>query len=392
MTQLPEPNFIERDAEKITREWIELYEQKTGKTLHPAQIERLLIDVGVYRENLVRIEIQETAKKNLLNYAPLEVLLHLGELVGVPILDAKPSKTVINFEITDPLDFDLIIPKNTQIETNDGKFIFSTLNDVILKQGETSTNIESECEIATAEANHYSIGTIANLITSIAYIEKASNIVESYGGADIESTEQYRERIRQAPESYSNAGSKGAYRFHTFSAHQSIIDVAVLSPSPGVVEIYPLTSEDAPDNKLIAQVQNYLSSDKIRPLTDLVIVKAPEKINFKIIANLILYIDADLLSVQTLVKERLNAYKNELKSKLGKDIVPSQIIAFLNSIYGVYKVELLSPEYRLLKSNQWANLEDIQINYSEGFYDEMSEWNANLFANSRVNETKGGAL
>ena len=48
MTQLPEPQFIERDADKITQEWIALYEEKTGKTLQPAQIERLLIDVGVY--------------------------------------------------------------------------------------------------------------------------------------------------------------------------------------------------------------------------------------------------------------------------------------------------------------------------------------------------------
>ena len=49
ITQLPEPNFIERNPEKITQEWIALYEEKTGKTLQPAQIERILIDVGVYR-------------------------------------------------------------------------------------------------------------------------------------------------------------------------------------------------------------------------------------------------------------------------------------------------------------------------------------------------------
>lgn len=69
MTNLPEPNFIERDAEKITAEWIALYEEKTGKTLQPAQLERILIDVGAYRENLLRIKIQEVAKTNLLNYA-----------------------------------------------------------------------------------------------------------------------------------------------------------------------------------------------------------------------------------------------------------------------------------------------------------------------------------
>ena len=59
MTQLPEPNFIERDADKITQEWIDLYESKSGKVLQPAQIERLMIDSCAYRENLLRIKIQE---------------------------------------------------------------------------------------------------------------------------------------------------------------------------------------------------------------------------------------------------------------------------------------------------------------------------------------------
>ena len=74
-----------------------------------------------------------------------------------------------------------------------------------------------------------------------------------------------------------------------------------------------------------------------------------------------LYLDADLNTVQTLVNERLTEFKKEMASKLGKDIVPTQIIALLNSIYGVYKVELLSPEYQVLSKNQWANLVSFDI-------------------------------
>ncbi len=63
MSQLPEPNFINRDADAITQAWIDLYEQKSGKVLQPAQIERLMIDSGAYRENLLRVEIQRIAKE-----------------------------------------------------------------------------------------------------------------------------------------------------------------------------------------------------------------------------------------------------------------------------------------------------------------------------------------
>ena len=70
---LPEPSFIDRDPQAITAEIVAQYEQLTGKTLYPAQVERLLIDVIAYRETLVRIGIQEAAKQNLVAYARADV-------------------------------------------------------------------------------------------------------------------------------------------------------------------------------------------------------------------------------------------------------------------------------------------------------------------------------
>lgn len=364
MIQLPEPNFIERDAEKITQEWIALYEEKTGKKLQDAQIERLLIDVGAYRENLLRIKIQEVAKSNLLTYAPMEVLEHLAELVGVHKLEAKFAQTVMEFSINEILDFDIFIPKGTEIETEDGKFTFITDEDISISAGMLSACVNATCNATGIDANNYDIGKINNLLTPLAFeVDNVSNIQKSYGGANAESADSLRERIRLAPESYSNAGSKGAYRFHTLSAHQSVIDVEVLSSAPGIVDIYPLVDSGNPSPEIIKIISDYLSDEKVRPLTDKVVVHSPEKINFTITANLILYLNADLNTVQTLVNERLNEYKKEIASQLGKDIVPTQIIAILNSIYGVYKVELLSPAYQVLSKNQWANLESFNITF-----------------------------
>ena len=362
MTQLPEPNFIERDPETITKEWIKLYEEKSGKTLQPAQIERLMIDVGAYREHLLRIKIQEIAKGNLLTYASMDVLEHLAELVGVKKLDGKFAKTEMKFSLNETLNFDIPIPKGTEIETADGNFTFATDDDTNILAGTLSTTVIATCKSTGSNANGYKIGEVSNLLTPLPYdVDSVQNTKETYGGADEESVESLRDRIRLAPESFSNAGSKGAYRFHTLSAHQSITDVEILSLETGVVNIYPLTETGNPSPELIKIISNYLSSDKIRPLTDKVVVYAPEKVNFSIVAKLILYIDADAETVQKLVNERLAEYKQVMSSKLGKDIVPTQIIVLLNSIYGVYKVELLSPAYQVLAKNQWANLENFNI-------------------------------
>lgn len=360
-TQLPEPNFIERDPEKITREWIALYEEKSGKVLQPAQIERLMVDVGAYRESILRMEIQETAKRNLLNYAPLDILGHIGEPLGVNQLLANHSKTTFRFSLDEPLEFDFTIPANTEVETKDGLFIFLTKNDAVIKSGQSSILADAVCEIPGSAANNYIIGAINNLVSPLGYISKVENVTISSGGSDDESADNLRERIRQAPEKFSNAGSKGAYKFHTLSAHQDIIDVAILSPSPGVVHVYPLTINGNPSDEILRIVQEYLSDDKVRPLTDYVQVKSPEKISFKIAANIILYTDADAPSVMKTIDAKLQEYKLLLRKKLGKDIVATQIISILNSVYGVFKVDLTTPSDIGIWEYQWADLTDFNI-------------------------------
>ena len=58
LNSLPEPSFVERDAAAVTAEMVAMFEAMTGRTLYPAQPERVEIDLVAYREMLVRIGIQ----------------------------------------------------------------------------------------------------------------------------------------------------------------------------------------------------------------------------------------------------------------------------------------------------------------------------------------------
>lgn len=361
MTQLPEPNFIDRNPDSITKEWVELYEKKSGKVLQPAQIERLMIDVGAYRETILRMKIQETAKQNLLSYASLGILEHIGEPLGVKKLLANCAVVTLKFCVDEPLDFDFKINAGCEVESKDGLVIFQTTQDAVLKAGQLSTTAEAICETAGIIGNNYIAGSINNLIMPLSYISTVENITISSGGADDEEAEGLRERIRQAPEKFSNAGSKGAYRYHTLSAHQTITDVAINSPSPGVVNIYPLTQNGNPTPEILKIVQKHLSDDKIRPLTDCVQVLSPEKIDFSINATIYLYKDSDETSVIKTIDTKLKEYKIALSEKLGKNVVQTQIIAILNSIYGVFKVVLESPQDIEVSEFQWANLVNFNV-------------------------------
>ena len=368
-SNLPEPNFIERNPEKIINEWIALYEEKSGKSLQPAQIERLMIDVGAYRESILRVAIQETAKQNLLSYAPLDILEHIGEPLDVRKLLASCAVTTLEFSLETPLDFDYEISKGTEVETKDGLFVFQTNESAMLLAGEYSVSVKATCQTVGTTANNYSIGSINNLITPLKYITKVENTTISSGGADDEEADNLRERIRQAPEKFSNAGSRGAYRYHTLSAHQSITDVEILSPSPGVVSIYPLTENGNPTEEVLEIVRKYYEKDGIRPLTDYVQVLSPEKIDFSIKAEILLYQDADITSVQSTLDSKLQEYKKTLAQKLGKNVVKSQIKNVLSSIYGVYDVLSLTPENIDIEKYQWANLVDYDVKIG-GYADE----------------------
>jgi phage-related baseplate assembly protein len=360
---LPEPSFIERDATKITQELIAQYETMTGRKLYPAQVERLIVDLVAYREMLLRIGIQEAAKQNLVEYARFPMLDYLGELVGVARLPAQSARTTLRFTLSAVQTFDILIPAGTQIETKDGKYIFKTDSDTTIKAGQTTVDVTATCETAGAAGNGYIAGEINNILSPIAYVEKAENISMSLGGTDEESDDRLRGRIKEAPESFSNAGSKGAYRFHAMSAHQDIVDVAVTSPTPGQVNVYPLMVTGNPTTEMLTLVSDTLNAEKIRPLTDQVSVLSPAKVDFSITANVTLFSFADSGTVQETINSKLNEYIAMMKSKLGKDIIKSQIIALINTVYGVYKTELTSPAAdTVLNENEWANCAGITIN------------------------------
>ncbi len=280
---LTEPNFIDRDPAQVVNDIITRYQDVSGKTLYPAQPERLMIDVMAYREALMRIQFQEAAKQNLIQYASGVILEHHAALFGISRLGALKATTVLRFTAdNDSRPAAITIPFGTQIRSTDQKQTFVTLSSVTLELTDTFLDVDAEALQAGSSANDYPAGTIAEPLTTIAFLQSVANTTLTQGGADVETDEQLRFRITQAPETFSVAGSRKSYQFYALSAHPSIIDVAVQSSLPGRVDVYPLTTTGAPTPEIIQDVVDILSDERVRPLTDTVVVTAPEAKTFSI--------------------------------------------------------------------------------------------------------------
>ena len=69
------------------------------------------------------------------------------------------------------------------------------------------------------------------------------------------------------------------------------------------------------------------------------------------------------------IESKMLEYKRTLAEKLGKDVVRTQIIALLNSIYGVFKIDLKMNNDIEIKEYQWSDLQQWNISFG-GYADE----------------------
>lgn len=362
MSGLEKPRFIETDVRLVLDECIAEYERLTGRPLYPAQSERLLINLIAYREHLVRVGIQEAAEQNLVAFARAPMLDYLGELVGVTRLPAQPARCILRFSLDAPAVSPLLIPAGTGVYSNDGKHLFTTEADRTIEAGAVSADVAAVSVEAGDAANGLQPGNVSLLADDVTdEALSVRNLGMTVGGADEESDDHLRERIMLAPETFSVAGSELAYRYHVLSASASVVDVGVLSPTPGVVELYPLTETGIPDTATLALVKATVGSEKVRPLTDQVAVLAPERVPYALSVTLTLYKNADADAVKKRAQAGLAAHAEALRADLGRDVVRSQFIdAALVS--GVYDVEIIAPAADVvLTRKQWADCTGIAV-------------------------------
>lgn len=339
---LPLPSFIERDPQKIIDEQVAYYEGLIGKPLEPAQIERLLINNFAYRENLIRNQVQAAALQNLVAFATFPILDYLGELVGVTRLPASSAEATVEFTLVSGHG-GVVIPAGLRIQSSDGQVVFELLESLTVLAGVDTATGTCAAQVAGARGNAYIVGAINNILDPQPYLSAAANTDISNGGSDEETDVELRDRIRLAPSSFSNAGSKGAYKFWAKSAHPSIIDVGVGSTTPGTVDVYPLSSLGTPTpTAVIDAVEAVLTDERVRPLSDTVVVTSPTVVNYTIDMDLVLLPDTPPSETEQAVNDALQAYTDERAKSLGFDIVRSQISA-KGQISGVYSVTLNSP-------------------------------------------------
>lgn len=363
LKSLPEIVFVDADASKVESYILSTYENITGRSLAKGDPVRLFLLTVAAVITLLLNKINETGKQNLLRYATGANLGHLGALVGVERIAATAAVTTMQVTLSAELGTNTVIPAGTRFTAGDNVF-FALDSPLIIKAGQISGMGKATCLDAGTKGNGYIAGQLKTLVDPVPYVASVANITTSEGGTELEDDDSYREDIHAAPESFSVAGPDGAYIYHAKRASSSISDVTVYSPKPGEVEVRPLLDGGViPGKEMLDSVLEALNDRKVRPLTDKVTVLAPEQVEY--VLDLTYWIErgnqTQTMAIQTAVNEAVSAYVLWQKSKLGRDINPSELVARVMAA-GAKRVNVTSPKYSLISNIQVAVCESISIN------------------------------
>lgn len=356
--------IIYANAEDLKKDMINKFQELSGRMLSESSPETLIFSSVAYALGLREELYNDDAKQKYLKFARGERLDLQGEIYGKrgERLKNQSARATFRFYISAAQATDTVVSKGSLIKYNE--LYFETDDEYKISKGKLFVEGIATCKTSGLVGNSIPVGQINVMVDLYPYFSKVENITVSNGGTDEEDDETYRERIRSLPESFTVAGSSGAYEFWVKSTSQEIIDVKIVSEKPCEVDIYPWTRGGLATAELKEKILKTTNSEFIRPLTDKVSVKDPTVVEYNIQLNY--YVGKEnesfVSTIKDAVKLAIDEYNSWQKERIGRDINPDELIKKMKMV-GVKRVEITSPAFRKLESKEVGVVKDVTVNY-----------------------------
>jgi len=397
--------FSETDARKIQASMQRFFEEvkrangSPGFRLSPADPERLILLTEAAALTQIATDIDKTGKGNLLFFADEETIEHIGYLYGErgARMAASYALTTLRYKLSVERPVVTPIYKGYRA-TPDNKVFFATTKVLEIPAGQLYGDVEAKCLTAGIEGDGFDVGEIKNMVDLVPFVASVENITPSSGGAEEESIEAYRARLRMLPESISVAGPDGAYEFWARTANSGIVDAKAWMPEldmesfkeflapwgitnasgfykalgeyyrtsgtgPGNVNITVLMNDgELPSEEVLNQVKETLSTRTRRPLTDYIHVVPPETKEFSVSVKYWIETEraTEAASIIDAVDKAVERYIAWQKSRLGLDILPDMLHKLIMDC-GVKRLEIEEPVFTKLEPNEAAQFTEDKI-------------------------------
>lgn len=377
------PVLAQKDPATVLAEALATYKQQTGVTLAPADPRRLHLQALLLLLAQQRQLIDFSGKQSLLRFVSDEWIDDLAALWGEERIPAAPSQCTQRFLFASVAA--RTIPEGVRVTA--GANIWAVVADTSATDDHVDALVR--CTVNGGASNSIAIGQIDTLVDPdlVPGCTGVSNLTETVSGRDIEGLEDFRARLRDVPESESSCGPRNAYEAKALVASASVAHAVALGPDdgaemagtpPGPGQVFVLLIEGRRNSKgalisvvpepgsgLLTTVDDALSAEDVRPLTDFVAVKAPQWSDFD--AFITYYIarsrSDSAAAIQVAVQAAFDSWLLWQQSAIGRDINPSELVARL-VMAGAKRVEVTEPVFTSLMRDQSARLLTQSLTYA----------------------------
>lgn len=260
----------------------------------------------------------------------------------------------------------------TPATDTDSSLLFRVVEDVeIPEKGAADVSVVA---VATGTKSNVPIGTVTLMAVPIKGISSVTNKEAITGGTDTENDESLRERIQEANTSpISFVGNDSDYvRWAKEVVGVGSVVVLPEWDGPGTVKLVILDSNGKPGNtSILSSVYDYIVSPndrqrRLAPIGATVTVAAPETIEMRFRATIVLDADFTMKAVQDgFAKNMLQYYETAKQEGM---LVYTQMAAVLSETAGVddYIEFLVNDKKENIPISQALYPETIEIHFKDG--------------------------
>ncbi len=227
---MPDLNFIETNARVVLETVLEELENGVSEPLYPGDERRITGEAMAQVVVAMYNAVNDACRQKALRYARGEVLDALGDNRDTARHTPTQATTVLSFGVNTPVKSNIIIPAGLRV-TGDFERYFITDATAVLQAGALNVEVTATAESGGTEYNDLPPGSITQIVdvSDVPLIDYVSNVEPTAGGGDMEDDEAYRERIREAENRLSTAGTAKAYKYWALSANPLVADAVVTS-------------------------------------------------------------------------------------------------------------------------------------------------------------------
>lgn len=266
--------------------------------INPGSVLRTLVEVFSENEDMQNYYMEYIYNNMNIDNCVGEELDRSVVILGMTREDAKPATGEVSLYTGDqPAEYDITIPNGYIVSTNpdsDGEVVeFYVDGDHILKAGETSITVPVICN--TPGYMYVPAGTICVLPTSLQGIHYVKNRDDINSGSDIESDDEFRERIHSIRETFGKCTDSAISS--AVGEIQGISNVAVIDMYKGVGTTGIMITTDVipPSDDIINEVIEVVNSVKASGIAPFIIYTEIKSVDINITVSGIANTNTDII-------------------------------------------------------------------------------------------------